>query len=123
MLVQTEHSTHLIDLTAATTGYTTVIVDHEVIEIFFKGFCLRQPEAQAQLKQALWMEVSQSKSLSHDIFKPPIGSLFLVGFRQIQIVLPDILQRERKAPKSRVGEGREKLLSLFESQKQFLCAD
>ena len=89
-------------------------------EIHGEGFGLRQPEAQAQLEQALWPQVSQSKSLSHDIFKPPVRSLFLVGFRQIQIVLPDILQREKST--EREGE-RKKSLSLFEYQKQFLCAD
>lgn len=80
-------------------------------EVLVEGFGLWQPEAQAQLEQALWPQVSQSKSLGHDIFKPPVGSLFLVGFRQIQIVLPDVLQRGRKAQReSEGGRKREKRL-------------
>ena len=92
-MVQAEHSTHLAELTVTFAGDAAVVVDHEVAEIQVEGFGLRQPEAQAQLEQALWLQVSQSKSLGHDIFKPPVRSLFLVGFRQVQIVLPDILQR------------------------------
>lgn len=54
---------------------------------------MRQPEAQAQLQQAARLQVRQTEGLRHDIFKPPVGPLFLVGFRQIQEVLPDVLQR------------------------------
>ncbi len=82
-LVQVEHSAHLAALTVAFTGDAAVVADHVVSEILIEGFGLRQPEAQAQLEQPLWLQVSQSKSLSHDIFKPPVRSLFLVGFRQI----------------------------------------
>lgn len=71
-------------------------------EVGVEGFGLWLQKAQAQLKEALWLQVSQSERFSHDIFKPPVGLLFLVGFRQIQIVLPDILQRERE----RGGEGK-----------------
>lgn len=110
-LVQVEHSTHLADLTVSFADDAAVVADHVVREILVKGFGLRQHEAQAQLEQALWLQVSQSESLSHDIFKPPVGSLFLVGFRQIQIVLPDILHTERKAPK----RGRERV----EGKKSF----
>lgn len=92
-LVQVEHSTHLVDLAVALADDAAVVADHHVAEILVEGFGLRQPEAQAQLEQTLRPQVSQSKSLSHDIFKPPVRSLFLVGFRQIQIVLPDILQQ------------------------------
>lgn len=98
-LVQVEHGTHLADLAVALTGDAAVVVDHVVTEVPAEGFGLRQQEAQAQLEQASWPEVSQSESLGHDIFQPPIRSLFLVGFRQIQIVLPDILQGGRKAPR------------------------
>lgn len=80
-MVQVEHSTHLADLAASLTGDTAIVVDHVVSEILVEGFGLWQPEAQAQLEEALWLQVSQSKSLSHDIFKPPVGSLFLIGFR------------------------------------------
>lgn len=111
-----------MDFTGSLTDDAAVEADHEVSEILVKGFGLRQPEAQAQLKQALWLQVTQSKSLSHDIFKPPVGSLFLVGFRQIQVVLPDILQRGRRAPKE-MGEGGGGSLGLFESQNLFLCTD
>lgn len=123
-LVQVEHGTHLVDLTVALADDAIVVADHHVAEILVEGFGLRQPEAQAQLEQTLWPQVSQSKSLSHDIFKPPVRSLFLVGFRQIQIVLPDILQRGRDAPMRKRGKGETKQsLSLFECQKRALCAD
>lgn len=57
-LVQVEHSTHLADLTVSFTDDAAVIADHVVTEILVKGFGLRQPEAQAQLEQALWLQVS-----------------------------------------------------------------
>lgn len=121
-LVQVEHSAHLSDLTLAVTDDAAVVAHHVVTEILVEGFGLRQPEAQAQLEQALWLQVSQSESLGHDIFKPPVRSLFLVGFRQIQIVLPDILQRGRKSTK-REREGRKK--QVFESfsmpETVFVC--
>lgn len=67
-----EHRAHLSYLTVSFTGDAVVVVDHEVTEILVEGFGLRQAEAQAQLEEALWLEVSQSKSLSQDIFQPPI---------------------------------------------------
>ena len=107
-LVQVEHSTHLADFTVPVTDDAAVVSDHVVPEVLVEGSGLRQPEAQAQLEQAPRPQVSQSKRLSHDIFEPPVGPLFLIGFRQIQIVLPDILQMERKAPKREGGEGGER---------------
>lgn len=110
LLVQVEHGTHLLDFTVSSTDDAAVVVDHEVAEIRVKGFGLWLQKAQAQLKEALWLQVSQSESFSHDIFKPPVGLLFLVGFRQIQIVLPDILQRGReKQQKERERRGRKGL--------------
>lgn len=119
-LVQVEHSTHLADLAASLTGNAAIVVDHVVAEILVEGFGLRQPEAQAQLQEALWLQVRQSKSLRHDIFKPPVGSLFLIGFRQIQIVLPDILQKERMAPRGGGGEEEKEVFDSFQWQKLFL---
>lgn len=118
-LVQVEDGTHLVDLAVAAADDAPVVGDHEVAEVLVEGSGLRQPEAQAQLEQTLRPQVSQSESLRHDVFKPPVGSLFLVGFRQIQIVLPDILQRGRDAPEEKENS----LLSLPECHKLALCAD
>lgn len=121
LLVQVENGTHLADLAASITDDAVAVVDHEVGEVLIEGFALRQHEAQAQLKQAFRLQVAQSKSLGHDVFQPPVGPLFLVGFRQIQIVLPDILQRGRKEPHRR--RDKERKQSQFESQNQVLCFD
>lgn len=118
LLVQVENGTHLVDLAAPITDDAAAVVDHEVGEVLIEGFALRQQEAQAQLKQTFRLQVSQSKSLGHDVFQPPVGLLFLVGFRQIQIVLPDILQRGRKEPHRRRQREKERQ---FESQNQVLC--
>lgn len=98
-LVQEQHRTHLVEPTVPLTGGAAVVADHEVGEVPLEGRFLRQPEAQAQLQEAVGPQVSQSKRLRHDVFQPPVGLLLLVGFRQIQIVLPDVLQgrwRERE---------------------------
>lgn len=98
-LVQVEHGAHLVDLTVAVTDDAAVVADHEVAEVHVEGFAVWQHEGPAQQQQAVWPQVGQSKSLRHDIFQPPVGPLFLVGFRQIQVVLPDILRRGgRKQP-------------------------
>lgn len=99
LLVQVKHRAHLVDLTASITGDSIIVADHKVAEILVKRFGLWQQEAQAQLKKTFWLQVFQPKSLGHDVFQPPVGLLFLVGLRQIQVVLPDILQRDRKAQK------------------------
>lgn len=112
-LVQVEHGTHLVHLAAPLTGDAAVVSDHVVAEVLVEGRGRRQVEGQAQLEEALWLQVNHSKIPSHDIFKPPVGPLFLVGFRQIQVVLPDILQRGRKAPEERQRRRKNKSLSVF----------
>lgn len=90
--VQVEHCTHLVDLTVTLADRADVVTNHEVCEIRVEALGLRHPEAEAQLQQAVRPQVAQSKRLRHDVFEAPVRPLFLVGFRQIQIVLPDILQ-------------------------------
>lgn len=97
LLVQVEHGAHLSDLTAPLAGDPAVVADHEVREVQLEALGLRQQEAQAQLEETLWLQVRQTEGSGHDVFQLPVGPLFLVGFRQIQIVLPDILQGARKA--------------------------
>lgn len=117
-LVQEQHGTHLVDPAVPLTGGAAVVTDHEVCEVALEGGGLRQPEAQAQLQEAARPQVSQSKRLRHDVFQPPVRLLFLVGFRQIQIVLPDVLQgRRRERERERDGEKR----SLFSLRKVFVC--
>lgn len=126
LLVQVEHGAHLSDLTAASTGDAAVVADHEVGEVSVEGFGLWQQKAQAQLQKTLWLQVSQPKGSGHDVFQLPVRSLFLIGFRQIQIVLPDILQKgERQQRGGGAGwKGEIKgFLSLSERQKQFLSFD
>lgn len=98
-LVQEEHGTHLVEPAVALAGGAAVVTDHEVGEVAAEGGGLRQPEAQAQFQQAGRPQVGQSKRLRHDVFQPPVGLLFLVGFRQIQIVLPDVLEGRRRREK------------------------
>ena len=114
LLVQEEHGTHLVDPAVSLTGGAVVVTDQEVCEVALKGGGLRQPEAQAQLQEAARPQVSQAKRLRHDVLQPPVGLLFLVGFRQIQIVLPDVLQGRKRGRK----RGRK---SLFSLRKVIVC--
>lgn len=111
-LVQVEHGTHLVHLAVALADDAAVVADHEVAEVFSEVGRARLQEAASQLQQADRPQVSQSESLGHGVFQPPVGPLFLVGFRQIQVVLPDVLHtgKEEKQP-----------LSLAQSQQTAFC--
>lgn len=92
-LVQVEDGTHLVHFAVALADDAAVVADHEVAEVFSEGGRARLQEAAYQPQQAGRPQVSQSESLRHGVFQPPVGPLFLVGFRQIQVVLPDVLHR------------------------------
>lgn len=107
-----EDGTHLVHLAAALADDAAVVADHEVAEVPGEAGGAGLQEAASQPQQAGRPQVSQSKSLGHGVFQPPVGPLFLVGFRQIQVVLPDVLHgaEEEKQP-----------LSLAQSQQTAFC--
>lgn len=94
--VQVEDGTHLVHLAVALADDAAVVAHHEVAEVFSEARRARSQEAASQPQQARRPQVSQSESLGHGVFQPPVGPLFLVGFRQIQVVLPDVLHKREK---------------------------
>lgn len=110
--VQKVHRTDLHKLTVVFTGDGLIVTHHKMSEVLLKGFALRRLETQGEFMQALCLDVFDSKSFSHDVFKTPVGHFFLVCFSEIQVVLPKILRSRREETVHQKCEKQEELPSV-----------
>jgi len=117
-----QRRTHLAELAVALARRGAVVRHRVVTEVHGEGLGARRREAPGEPQEAGGPQVGQPEGLRHGVLQTPRRTPALVGFRQIQEVLPDILQegggdnegergREREREREREGErerGRER---------------